>query len=451
MSNRIVEIPEMLNVPEKLRPVLARINDYRYFLLEGGRGGAKTQTVARDILWLGEQLKLRVVCGRETQTSINESVYSVFVDLIVKHNLMYDISASKITHKETGTDINFRGFREQGRFNIQGMEGIDILWIDESQAITQQTLDVLIPTIRKNQAKIFFTMNRHVEHDPVYVFCEGRDDCLHIQINYYENNFCTDALKKEAEECKKKSDQDYRHIWLGMPLTKSEDSLFSYQELKATQVNKHPALPTYGYRLAGYDIARFGDDKCTAEVIQQMGALHWEEVFADEWEKKDLNYTTGRILMTTNEQDVGKAKIDEDGIGSGPLDTLNKGRGDERFEGFRNPTLGYKEDKEYGNPRTRNAYKLKKMVDDGHIAINNEQTIKELCTLKYTYDHQQRKILISKKVMKEKFKVKSPNLADAIIMAVSLIGEVEYTQKKQYYNQPEVQPEEDIMKIAGIR
>ena len=445
-----LELPQILQMPNKLMQVIKDINLYRYFMAEGGRGGGKSQAMGRTLLYLGERKQFRIVCGRETQNSINESVYSLLIDLINAYNLNYEVQASKLIHRMTGTTINFRGFREQGRFNIQGMEGVDILHIDEAQAITKQTLDVLIPTIRKENAKIFFSMNRHVEKDPVFDTFVNRSDCLHIHINYYENQFCTEALKHEAMECKKLSEADYEHIWLGQPLTKTEDAVFSYQELVATRLNKHTLAPGYGLRLGGDDVARYGDDKCAAVVIQQMGALHWEEIFTDEWEHKDLNYTTGRILMTHVEQGVMKSKIDEDGIGAGPLDTLVHGRGEDSFEGFRNPPLAYKDDKYYANVRTKNAYKLKDMVLKGHIAINNEELIKELCTLKFTFDHMQRRILISKKIMKERFKIKSPNRADALIMAISLIGEVKEKQDTQYEHRETQYRETDIFKDAGI-
>ena len=86
-----------------------------------------------------------------------------------------------------------------------------------------------------------------------------------------------------------------------------------------------------------------------------------------------------------------------------------------------------------------------------HGKKDYEETIKELCTLKYTYDHQQRKILISKDIMKKKFNVKSPNRADALIMAVSLVGEINYAQTRHYFKEPIYSQEEDMFKIAGIR
>ncbi len=444
-------LPKILDIPEKLRPIITEFNKYRYFLIEGGRGGAKSQSVGRLILYLAEKYRMRIACGREIQNSIAESVYSLLADLILHFQLNYEVLASKITHRLTGSPINFRGFREQGAFNIQGMEGIDIVWIDEAQALTKQTLDVLIPTIRKDNAKIFFTMNRYLPNDPAYANFVNRDDCLHIHINFNENQFCTQALKKEAEECKKLSESDFDHIWLGSPIDRPEDVLYSLSEMNASKDNKHGLRDGYGLRVAGFDIARYGDDKCAAVVLQQMGALHWEVIYVDQWEHKDLNYTTGRVLLTANDQKADKCIIDEDGIGAGPLDTLNKGRGLDKFVGFRNPAISYIKNKEFGNPRTINAYKLKDLLVKGHICIPDEKVRDEAMTVKYTFDHNQRRILISKKQMR-KDGIKSPNLFDALIMAVSQMGEVKQKQEQQYRsNQPVYSKEENLFKLAGVQ
>lgn len=446
----VIELPSILNIPTKLIPVITDFDKYRYFVLEGGRGGAKSQSVGRWILYVAEKYNLRIVCGRETQNSISESVHSLLSDLISSFNLNFEVLENKITHRESGSVISFRGFRKQGALNIQGMEGVDIVWIDESQALQKETLDKLIPTIRKDNAKIIFTMNRHVHNDPAYVQFVGRDDCLHIHLNYYDNPFCTAALKKEAEECKKKSESDYNHIWLGQPLSQSEDCVFGHDELLATKNNIHQVRPGYGIRIAGFDIARYGDDKSACVIIQQNGALHWETIFVDQWDHKDLNYTTGRILMTSNEYQANKSIIDEDGIGAGPLDTLNKGRGLNNFIGFRNPSISYQDNKFYGNNRTANVYKLKDLILKGHIRITNEELLAELETLRYTFDHNQRRILISKdKMRKDGFK--SPNLADALIMAVSLIGEIKTDQDNQYRPRQHYQVNDNEFSIAGVR
>ena len=167
----LIELPQILNIPQKLHPFIEKFNDYRFFLAEGGRGSSKSQSVARLILYVCEQRKVRVVCGRETQNTIDESVYKLLADLIKEYNLNFTIKKTTIVHNVTGSEIQFKGFREQGRANIKGMEGVDILYIDESEAITKQTLDIIIPTIRKPNSKIIFTMNRFVRDDPVYDFC----------------------------------------------------------------------------------------------------------------------------------------------------------------------------------------------------------------------------------------------------------------------------------------
>jgi phage terminase large subunit len=419
-------------------------------LIEGGRGGGKSQAIGRYLLYLAEIRKIRCVCGRETQTSISESVYSLLADLIIKFNLNFEVQANRITSRVSGSVINFRGFRDQGRFSIQGLEGIDFLWVDESQAVTKGTLDVLIPTIRKDDAKIFFSMNRHVVDDPVYSFCSGRSDCLHININYNENNYCTQALIHEADECKKKSIADYNHIWLGEPLLKTEDSVFSFADIEKARNNIYPLRDAYGLKIGGFDVARYGDDKCACFGLQQRGSLHWAECYVDQWDHVDLNYTTGRILATHTGQSFERSIIDEDGIGAGPLDTLTKGRQMDVITGFRNLPLNFKDNKFYANARTANAYKVRDMIQDGHLQILDEETLKELLTLKYTFDHYQRRILISKEVMKTKYKIKSPNKADSLIMVVSMIGNIKYGQDVQYRHNQQYAPDSNLFQLAGV-
>lgn len=426
-------LPKILDIPPKLYPLIERFNDYRYFLIEGGRGGGKTHAIGRLILYLAEKYNVRTVCGRETQNTINESVYAVLADLIREYQLNFDVQATSINHREKQSPVSFRGFRQQGAFNIQGMEGIDLLWIDEAQAITKQTLDVLIPTIRKDNARIFFTMNRHVFNDPVYAMLANRSDCLHIHIDYLDNPFCTEALKKEAAACKLISDKDYRHIWLGEPYDMAEDSVFNLSEILHCKANPHIGVDGYGLRVAGFDIARYGDDKCAVIVLQQMGAHHWEEVFVDEWDHKDLNYTTGRILQVCNDHRIDLAAIDEDGLGAGPFDTLTKGRGLDYFVGFRNPPIGYKDNGSFANPRTLNAYKCKEMFNKGYLCVKSEKCIEELMSIKYTFDNHQRRILVSKEKMR-KDGFKSPNVADSLIMAASLIEDVQRNQTQKFEN-----------------
>jgi phage terminase large subunit len=391
------------------------------------------------------------VCGREIQNSIKESVYSVLTDLIQQHNLNFEVQAKTLIHRESKTEINFRGFRDQGRFNTQGMEGIDIVWIDESQALTKQTLDILIPTIRKDNSKIIFTMNRFVRNDPAYAQFVGREDCLHIKINYDDNPYCTNKLLKEAQECKQKSMEDFNHIWLGLPLDKTEDQVFTHSELDSAKANKYPMRQGYGTRIAGFDIARFGDDKCAAVILQQMGSLHWETVQVIGWDHKDSVFTQGKIGEIVREYKIDRAIVDCDGLGSMAYDNVKYGTKEGLYHEFHNTQLGYDRSKDYGNERTVNAYKVKDMLLKGQLCFIDSGLLDELETMRYEFDNQQRRILVSKDKMKRQG-VKSPNMADALIMAVSLIDSVKTEQDNQYgHIRARKAQTDNLFDIAGIR
>ena len=86
-----ITLPEILNIPPKIFPFIFEFNNYSYFLLEGGRASGKTQSVARFLLYISQQRKVRICCGREIQNSINESVKTVFLDLIEQYKLSYII------------------------------------------------------------------------------------------------------------------------------------------------------------------------------------------------------------------------------------------------------------------------------------------------------------------------------------------------------------------------
>ena len=403
----------MLRVPDKLLPIITNLNDYRYFLIEGGRGGGKSQAVGRLILYLAEKKHLRIVCGREIQKSIAESVYSLLTDLILKNNLAFKVQANEISHLKSNSVINFRGFREQGAFNIQGMEGIDVVWIDESQAITKDTLDVLIPTIRKDKAKIFFTMNRFLHNDPVYATFVGRKDCLHININYNENPFCTQALITEADECKLRSEVDYNHIWLGEPLAAGDDLLFRYDA-----VYNSPKTVFYeeGTRriILACDVARFGEDETVFCIIQSNNIRQWTQIYQTTWRDKPLTEIVGKVLDLCRQFPVDLCVIDDCGMGGGVTDMLSEQR--------RTPTAFIGNEKSgnplYENKRAEGFFRLKQFFDSGDIKIMNDPTLMEqLLTVRYKFRSNGKKTIVSKDEMR-KDNIPSPDRADALMMAM---------------------------------
>ena len=361
-----LELPRLLDVPSKLLAIVDKFDIFRYFLAEGGRGGGKSQAIARFILYLAGHFKLRVICGREIQKSIDESVYTILKDLIIENQLNFEVQASKIIHRKTGTTIGFKGFREQGSVNIKGLEGVDILWIDEAQAITQHTLDILIPTIRKSHAKVFFSMNRHLKNDPVYKEFSTREDCLHIKINYYDNPFCSDELIHEAELCKVNRPDDYGHIWEGEPLEEADNFLFTEQKLLDC-ANTDFLGCGYHEQVMGVDLARYGEDKCVAKIIQRRGPLKWETKHTERWGKKNLMESTGRIVDLITRFKLDAVAIDADGL-VGVCDRLTEMKYNiNEFHGGWSGEKNVEAFNSYANVKTEWYHRLEHLINMGWI------------------------------------------------------------------------------------
>lgn len=200
--------------PDKLKPLF---QPKRYKVLHGGRGGAKSWGVARALLILGANKPLRILCAREFQNSMDQSVHKLLSDQIMAMGLdsHYEIQKTLIKGKN-GTEFSFEGLRNNIK-SIKSFEGADICWVEEAQSVTKQSWDTLIPTIRKAGSEIWITFNPELEEDETYkrfVLSPPADSWIQ-QINFNDNPWFPDVLRAEMEETRKRSEGEYRHIWLG--------------------------------------------------------------------------------------------------------------------------------------------------------------------------------------------------------------------------------------------
>lgn len=443
-------MPEILTMPEKLHPLVTEFNVYRYFLTEGGRGGGKTQAIGRLLLHAGEIRKMRIVCGREIQNTIEESVYTVLVDLIRDHELAWDIFRDRLVHKKTGTEIKFKGFREQGRVSIKGLEGVDILWIDEAQSVMKNTLEIIIPTIRKEKAKIFFSMNRYLKNDAVYTEFAQREDCLHIKINYLDNPYCPQALIHEAEIMKQNAPEDYEHVWLGEPRDEADDYLFNHKELDACREVELMDRGQTPDIIAAFDIARFGEDKCVGAILERMTATRFKLSHVEQWGKKDLMESVGRIMDIRAMYHPVITVIDGDGVGGGVCDRLRENKIEIiEFRGGHTPT----NQEDYLNRRAEGYGMLKDLISRGLLRIEHKQTLEQLATIRFKFDSYGRKAIIRKEDMK-KDGIPSPDCADALMMAVSEIrniGRAINVSKEHVTHQPAYSPRKSVLRGQNMR
>lgn len=249
-----------IEIAEVFKPLLNEAWRIKFYY--GGRGGGKSYAFADSLLLLGRQKKLFIACLREIQDSIKESVYKLLCDRIAAWGLNdYKIFESRIENKITGTRFIFRGLRDQDIHNIKSLEGVDIAWIEEAHTITKKSWNILSPTIRKDGSEIWISMNREEENDPLWVLVGSKPDerTLVRKVNYYDNPFCPEEIRLQAEKCRRDNPEDFEHIWLGEPIRQGNYKLISSQRVREAFVKKMDACTSP--LVIGLDIARFGDDQ----------------------------------------------------------------------------------------------------------------------------------------------------------------------------------------------
>lgn len=200
----------------------------RYKTFHGGRGGAKSWAAARALVIMAASKKLRILCTREVQNSIKDSVHKLLKDQIemLGLNPWFRITNESIT-SASGSEFLFKGLRFDP-LGIKSTEGVDICWVEEAQSVSSDSWAILIPTIRKEGSEIWVTFNPGEEQDPTYqrFIVNPPDDSITVEVNYYDNPYLPDTLRKEMEYCKRVDYEAYEHIWLGKPKSISESVIF---------------------------------------------------------------------------------------------------------------------------------------------------------------------------------------------------------------------------------
>ncbi len=190
-----------------------------YKVLYGGRAALKSWSIARALLLLGWQKPLRILCAREFQVSIRESVHYLLCEQIdlLKLSNFYDITDRTITGKN-GTNFIFAGLKTNPA-NIKSLEKIDICWLEEAQVISKNSLDILLPTLLRNDgAQLFVSFNPENESDPIYQMFVANTpppNSVVVTTSYLENDYLPQAILEEAERRRIDDYDGWRHIWNG--------------------------------------------------------------------------------------------------------------------------------------------------------------------------------------------------------------------------------------------
>lgn len=190
----------------------------RYKVAYGGRGSAKSWSFARALLVKGKSKKHRILCAREVQKSIKDSVHKLLSDQIQVMGMgdFYEVIENAIRGKN-GTEFAFAGLASHTVESIKSFEGVDIVWIEEAQVVTKRSWDVLIPTIRKDDSEIWVSYNPELDTDETHqrFAINPPPDALIAKVNWDDNPWFPPVLEKERQHCKLTNPKDYANIWEG--------------------------------------------------------------------------------------------------------------------------------------------------------------------------------------------------------------------------------------------
>ncbi len=208
----------------------------RYKSIHGGRGAARSWSVGRVLIAKASSQKLRILCAREFQSSIKESVHQLLTDQIIACGLSSFYTVTRDSIKSTcGSEFLFKGLRHNP-LEIKSLEGIDICWVEEAQSVSKESWDVLIPTIRKDNSEIWLSWNTGMETDATYqVFVVNKPpDCISVKATWRDNPYFPEVLERERLHCLAVDPDAHDHIWEGNLLKVSEAAIFrnKFEELE---------------------------------------------------------------------------------------------------------------------------------------------------------------------------------------------------------------------------
>lgn len=259
-----------LELPEKAAaPLFAPA---RYKVLYGGRGSGKSWAAARALLAHAKARRLRILCTREVQKSIKDSVHKLLADQIQALHLgsIYDVQRDVIRGRN-GSEFLFAGLSDQTAESIKSFEGVDICWCEEAQAISEQSWRILTPTIRAPGSEIWVTFNPELDSDPTYqrFVVDPPPDALVVQLNYSDNPWFPGVLEQERQRDQKLLPaDDYAMIWEGKCRSAVIGAIYAGEVDAAIRSGRIGAVP-YDPRLRVHAVWDLGWADSTAIVCAQ--------------------------------------------------------------------------------------------------------------------------------------------------------------------------------------
>lgn len=358
---------------------------------------------------------------------------------------------ASIRHLITGSEFMFYGIKNNPT-KIKSLEGIDICWMEEAEAVSKESWDILIPTIRKPGSEIWVSYNpKNILDDTHqrFVISPPDDICL-LTVNYSDNPWFPDVLRLEMEECKRKDYDLYLHVWEGEPVADSDMAIIKPSWIAAA-VDAHLKIgfKPSGRKRVGFDVADEGEDSNATTLAYGSVVMDCQQ-----WHKGDVITSADRVKNYAEEVKATEIVYDSIGVGAGVKAHLKRVCKITAI-GFNAGESVFKPDAKYADGKTNkdmfsnikaqawwgvrdrfyNTWRVIKHLeanpkdtefarhfsDDQLISLSSD--IKQLEYLKaelsrpwVDYDNNGRVKVESKKDMKKRG-IPSPNMADSLIMA----------------------------------
>jgi len=414
-------------------------------VLKGGRASGKTWDAAAMAVYLAANYKVKFMCVRQFQQNIQDSVYSVLITMIERmgYKSEFNILKSSI-ESTTGSEFLFYGLA-RNTSSIKGTEGVDICWLEEAEGLTREQWEIIEPTIRKDGSECWILYNPRNVSDFVEQFQDSEEDGILVKkINYNQNKHLSETMLRKIERMKQRDTERYEHIYLGNPLSDDDQVIIKRSWVEAS-IDFHIKYDGEmgGRSVVGYDVADSGEDKNAVAICN--GAIVSD---CYEWQggENELRKSADKVRIEALKHNA-LIIYDSIGVGAHTGSTLQANNFND-FSGFNAGGKVIKPSKKYNGvkqreyfsnlksqawwtvaDRLRNThdylvngntdYRSDELISISSKINNIESLITELTTPRRDFDKSGRVKVESKDDLKRR-DVKSPNKADAFIMALSV-------------------------------
>jgi phage terminase large subunit len=255
--------------PDKLQFLF---DQHRYKIIYGGRGSGKSWSMARALLIQAANKTLRILCAREVQRSIRQSVHQLLSDQIQALNLgqFYEVLDSEI-RGINGSLFSFTGLANNTVESIKSYEGMDCVWVEEAQTVSKKSWDILIPTIRKPDSEIWVSFNPGLDTDDTFTrfIIDPPSNAKVVKLNYFDNPYFPDVLEEERQHSKA-TNPDYANIWEGECKTAVDGAIYANEIREAQEGGRITNVP-YDPMLKVHVVMDLGWNDSMSVILCQKG------------------------------------------------------------------------------------------------------------------------------------------------------------------------------------